>query len=239
MDTNATLLAVQRLDQEAAALRERRATLPELAERKACGTALEALARERAGADDRRVPLEREERRLEGEVADVAEKARGVEEKLYSGKVTAPRELEDLQSEMQAFQRRQGELEEEELAVMEQVEALDGEVRALETRREELDARTQELTRAIEAARAEIDAELERVAGERAGLAPELPEALLAVYDRVRQQDRLKGQAAAAFEEGRCGGCRVALPVMDVSRIRREPPEVVIQCPRCSRILLR
>ena len=45
---------------------------------------------------------------------------------------------------------------------------------------------------------------------------------------------------AVPLRDGKtCSGCRVSLPISDASRIRTEPPDAVVQCPRCTRILLR
>ena len=239
MTLHETLLELERLDREADAARERRASLPELAELEACRAAQQALGSEREATRARRLPVEAEVRRLEAEVETLAARAQKLEDDLYSGRITVARELEDLQGELQGCRGRQAEFEEETLGAMEQLEAVDAELAGLDDRERELALEAERLDAAIAKARGEIDAELEGLAKARAGVVPGLPAPWIATYDRVRTQKRLKGHVVARFDDGRCDGCRVALPVMDVSRIHREPADAVIQCPRCTRMLLR
>lgn len=239
MDAADSLLELQRLDAEGDALRARRAALPERAALRECDTRAAALEAERTAVEERRAALAAEERRLEGEVAAVDARAKEVEAKLYSGEVKAVSELEGLQLEFDSFRRRKGELEEEELAVLEQVEAAEGELAALAAQRAELDARAAELAAALAAAEAAIDAELEGIAGVRAGVAPGLTAEVLGTYGALREVERLEGQVIARFEGGRCVGCRVSLPINDAVRVRQAPPDVFVQCPRCSRLLVR
>ncbi len=239
MDAADCLLELQRLDSEGDELSARRAALPERAALRDCDGQAAALEAERATLEERRAGLAAEERRLEGEVAAVDARAKEVEAKLYSGSVNVVSELEGLQLELDSFRRRQGELEEEELGVMEQVEATGGELAALGERRAELDARVAELSAALATAEAAIDAELEKLAEARAAVAPQLPAEVLATYAELRELKRLEGRVTARFEAGRCIGCRVALPINEATRIRRAPPDVFVQCPRCSRLLVR
>jgi predicted nucleic acid-binding Zn-ribbon protein len=239
MDTAECLLELQRLDSHADGLRARRAELPERAALRECDAEAVTLEAERGRVEEGRLALAAEERRLEGEVAEVGGRAREVEAKLYSGEVKAVSELEGLQLELDSFRRRKGELEEEELAMMEQVEAAEGELQALGERRDALDARVGELGAALAAAEAAIDAELAELAETRAGVAPGLPAEVLDTYTKLRALERLGGQALARFEGGRCIGCRVTLPINDATRIRRAPHDVFVQCPRCNRLLVR
>jgi predicted nucleic acid-binding Zn-ribbon protein len=232
------LLELQRLDSNADALRARRAGLPERAALLGCAAELAALANQREELRGRHAVLDREEHRVEILVADLGAKAREVESTLYSGKVTASRELQALQLELRDFQRRQGEREAEELALMEQAEQLDAEGGAMELRRLALGKEVDALHAALAAAEAEIDGELAQLAGERAAVAPSLPPELLAMYEKLRAFPRLAGRVAVRFERGTCTGCRGALPIVVVSRIEREPTGATIQCPQCQRLLV-
>jgi hypothetical protein len=233
-----SLLELQRVDSAADALRVRRAGLSERAELQACEAELEALGREREEAAPRRVALAREERRVEAEVADLTARAREVERTLYSGTVTAIRELEALQAELRDFDRRRREREEEELVVMEQEEQLGGRIAVLDARRAELAARAAELRKAIGAAEAEIDAELARVAEERSAVAAQLAAPLLGTYQQLRGVARLAGRAAVRMERGTCTGCRVVLPIVLATRIQHGPADGSTLCPSCGRLLV-
>jgi predicted nucleic acid-binding Zn-ribbon protein len=231
------LLELQRLDGRADALHARLDALPERAALRECVDALAALLRTRGEVDERRSELGREERRVDALRADLEARAREVESTLYSGRVRIPKELEALQEELQGFQRRQREREDEELAVMEREEQLDQEIAGMEARRAALEAQGALLRAAIEAAEAEIGAELESIAAERARVVPRVPPELAVVYEKLRGVPRLEGRAAVAIESRNCGGCRMALPTALFGRIQREPAEIA-QCPGCSRILV-
>jgi predicted nucleic acid-binding Zn-ribbon protein len=238
MGTDHSLLELQGLDSSADALRARRAGLPERAAIPEHEAEIAALARERDEARGRRVTLGREEHRVEGLVADLEAKAHEVEITLYSGKITASRELEALQKELHDFQRRRGEREGEELALMEQAEQIEAEMAAMDMRRETLETQLAELRAALAAAESQIDAELARIAEQREAVVPRLSAPLLAVYEKLRAFPRLAGRVAVLLERGTCSGCRGAVPIVIVSRIEREPAGATVQCPRCQRLLV-
>lgn len=231
------LLELQRLDSSADAARKRCAELPERAALREQEAEAAALAAARADADERRRVLGGQLREVEAAVADLAAKAREVEHSLYSGGTTALRELGALQDELRDVQRRQGEREEAELVVMEQEEQLDAEIAELGARGAAIEARSTELRSAIAAEEARTDAEIAVLAAERALVAPQIPDALLAEYEKLRVVPRLAGRAAARLRGETCGGCSVSLPITAAARIRREPAEIA-HCPRCGRILV-
>ncbi|MGH3343578.1 MAG: C4-type zinc ribbon domain-containing protein, partial [Carbonactinosporaceae bacterium] len=60
---------------------------------------------------------------------------------------------------------------------------------------------------------------------------------LLALYARLREQH--DGVGAAAIRLRRCEGCRLELDTAELARIRAAPPDEVIRCDSCRRILVR
>lgn len=132
------LLDLQAIDTNLAQLAHRRRSLPERAE-------LEAQARELSSLEDERVraqvavdDLDRDIARLEKDVEQVRARKEKDQNRLAAG--TGPaRELEALQHELVSLNRRQGDLEDAELELMEQRETaqsvLDGvEQRLADTR---------------------------------------------------------------------------------------------------------
>jgi predicted nucleic acid-binding Zn-ribbon protein len=238
MSEAADVLELQRLDSSADRLHARRADLPERAALEASEAELGALGQQREEARARQEELAREERRDDALVTDLDARMREVEDTLYSGKVTVPRELEALQHELQAFKERQSRLEDEELAVMEQLEQVAAELAEIEARRATLETRVGELRAAIATAEQEIEAELARIREARDAIVEKLPSALLATYEKLRTIARLGGRVVAQLEGVMCRGCRVTLPTAEVSRIHREAREVPGQCPSCGRILV-
>ena len=62
---------------------------------------------------------------------------------------------------------------------------------------------------------------------------------MLAEYDRLRTKERLGGRAAARLADGSCEGCRVRLPVLEYNKMKAEPEDALLCCPRCARVLVR
>ena len=218
-------------------LRHRRRTLPELSELAAAEEALVALEEARADATGRRDEVARRQKALEDDLASTEAKIGEIERRMYSGVVSAPRELQAMQADVESLRRRRATLEDAVLEAMAEREPLDEEVSALDGERERLDQEGGRLRAAVAEAQAAIDGELTVEEGRRAEAADGLPADLAARYERLR--DRLDGIGAAPLVGGRCGGCHLSLPATEVDRIRREPPEALITCDQCGRILVR
>jgi predicted nucleic acid-binding Zn-ribbon protein len=231
------LLKVQDHDTAVDRLRHRRRTLPELARLEATEDELSRLEATLAEARVRAADAARAQRRLEGELSAVEAKMAELDAKLYSGAVTIPRELQAMQAEGEALRARRGTLEDEVLEAMSEREPLDEEVAGLERRRGELDAEGSRLRAAVAEAQAAIEKELAIELEARKGAAAGIPGDLLALYEQLRA--KLDGIGAAPLVNGRCGGCHLALPATEVDRLRKEPPEKLVRCDQCSRILVR
>jgi predicted nucleic acid-binding Zn-ribbon protein len=86
---------------------------------------------------------------------------------------------------------------------------------------------------------AEVEAELARLDEARLRWVPHVAAAVLAAYERVRAQPRAGGRGAATIAEGRCTGCRIKLPSLELRRMLAEPEDALLQCPQCRRVLVR
>jgi uncharacterized protein len=231
-----TLLELQARDTAIDRLRHRRDTIPERAALDAARTELSAVEKQLADATERRDEVAREERRFDDEARSLEDKAAEVERTMYSGEVTSPRELQLLQADVDQLRRHRRSLEDRELEVMEQREALDGEVARLEDRARQLQADAARLESVLSAAEAEIDEEL---GGERAArdeLAGTVDAALLDDYERCRE--RARGIGAARLNGTTCQGCHLSIPSVEAERIRKSPPGTVAHCDNCGCILV-
>ncbi len=231
------LLRVQDHDTAVDRLRHRRQTLPEAAELRATEDELSRLEGALAEVGGRAAEAARAQRRLEGELSTVEAKITELDAKLYSGAVKVPRELQAMQAEGEALRTRRGTLEDEVLEAMGEREPLEEEVAALERRRGELDAEGSRLRAAVAEAEAGIDKELAAELHARDAAAASIPGDLIGLYEQLRAH--LGGVGAAPLVNGRCGGCHLALPATEVDRLRKEPPETLVRCEQCSRILVR
>ena len=230
------LLELADLDAELSRLDHRRSTLPENAEFERArqrDTELrdELTALEATGSD-----LNRDQAKAERDVDQVRTRIERDRARLDAGQVSSPRELENLQSEIVSLERRQSDLEEVVLEVMERLEDV---TRRGDARSSEQTALASELTEIAarrDAAFAEIDEEAAKARDSRAGIAADLPADLLGLYDRLRAQHTV---GAAALRNGRCEGCHLSLNTVELGQIRAAPPDEVLRCEECRRILVR
>lgn len=230
------LLDVQALDTRLDQLAHRRRTLPELARLTELDAQLAdvstALVSSRTAAQD----LRRELTKAEGDVEQVRQRAARNTERLNSGQ-GSPKDLQGLQHELESLARRQADLEEVELEVMERLEAHEGTLAEVTKAHEALTAEVDKVTAQRDAAYAELDAEVAVVTNARAGAVQGVDEGLLTLYTRLRGQ--LGGVGAAALRGSRCEGCRLDLNPADLDAIRSASPDTVVRCEECGRILVR
>jgi predicted nucleic acid-binding Zn-ribbon protein len=153
------------------------------------------------------------------------------------GTVTAPKELSAIQEEIGALERHQRALEDQIIERMEAIEPLDAELALIDADEAAALAAAEAATVRVTVAEAEIDVEIDRVHGERDALVRMIDAAVVREYDALRA--RMSGIAVARLEAGSCRGCHLQLSKVELDRIRREPPDAVVHCEECGRILVR
>lgn len=230
------LYDVQALDTELDQLEHRRAGLAERDELerylRAGKLAHDALVALRARRDD----VARSVKALDDETTTVATKAQKVDDKLYSGTITSPRELQDLQADLDQLRRHQHELEDRELELMEHSESLDAQVAAAERDLGAMGAEVERLRRAIEDTEREIDGDVARVGSARSEAGAAIPAPLLADYERRRARNQ--GVGAALLVGDTCQGCRLSIPSTELDEIRHEAGDRIFSCDNCGAILV-
>jgi hypothetical protein len=229
------LLDLQAIDTTLAQLAHRRKTLPELAEIDAVARELSALADERARAQVAVDDLDRDISRYEKDIEQVRIRKDRDQVRINAG--TGPvRELEALQHELNTLNRRQSELEDAELELMEQREAAQAALDAVLAKLADAAGRREAAEARRDQAMLEITKEQEFQSGARQPLAADLPPDLLGLYDKIRADS---GLGAALFRAGRCGGCRIELYGADLNRVKTAPADEVVRCEECRRIMVR
>ena len=142
-----------------------------------------------------------------------------------------------MQREIVALNRRIGTLEDEELEVMEALEAAQSEFDTLRGKLDDAKARLAEIEATRDKAVAELDGLAVDAAAERDVLVGKVPDDLLGLYDKLRTH--LGGLGAAALRQHRCEGCRLELSGTDLREISAQADDEVLRCPECDRILVR
>jgi predicted nucleic acid-binding Zn-ribbon protein len=181
--------------------------------------------------------LTRAQRKADDDVEQVKTRRVRDQQRLDSGSVTNPKDLQRLQHELVSLERRISDLEDAELEVMERLEAAQDELAGLRVRLADVDQEAATLAEARDRRIAELREEATGVTRDRSAAVAGMPEELLGLYDRLRQQKG--GVGAAALQARRCGGCSLELNSGDLATIAKQPSDEVIRCEECGRILVR
>jgi predicted nucleic acid-binding Zn-ribbon protein len=177
--------------------------------------------------------LQAQLRALELETNGLAEKLKQVNERLYSGRITNAKELAGLNQDEKMLQRRKSELEDKELALMEQIENADAVTREKRAAYEKLAAETNARNEKERAELQKLDALDPALARKRDAIRAQLPAETLRAYDDLRRTK--KGRAVAHIKVASCAACGYAVPSGLISRARLG--NELVFCANCGRIL--
>ena len=174
-----------------------------------------------------------ERREVELVVDGAQTKSGEVEGKLYGGTVRNPRELEDLQAELNMLKEQQRGHEETLLQALEAVDETENRLSGLETSLKEMeDNWRQESGRLLEE-KSSLQESMAHLQKRRDSVSSQVSAVHLSLYDNLRSSRQ--GIAVSRVERGTCQGCRITLPTRVVQQARTSPEPV--KCPSCSRIL--
>ena len=231
------LLDLQEVDTALDRLDHRKRTLPELAEIQHAEERLGEFSDALVAAQTEISDIDREQKKAEQDVDQVRARADRDQKRLDSGQVSSARDLENLQSEIVSLQRRQSDLEEIVLEVMERREEAETRLRDVDADRETSEKTLAELSARRDAAYRELDGQAELHRAARAGIVADIPDDLMKLYEKLREQHR--GVAATALLRGQCQGCHLQLNTVELNEIRAAAKDDVIRCEECRRILVR
>lgn len=232
----AQLLDVAELDARIAQLTHQLKSLPEIAELAALAAEESERTNRMRDAKIRVDDLTKEQKKADADVEQVKVRRERDRSRLEQGLITDPKQIQAMTHELESLERRIGVLEDEELEVMEMLEAAQmehdkaaAEVADSVSRREELEARRAEKSVSIER---ELDGARRR--RNEAVVGVDAP--LLALYDRLHES---RGIGAAPLRARTCGGCQLTLNAGDLGVLAKAPVDEVLRCPECDRILVR
>jgi predicted nucleic acid-binding Zn-ribbon protein len=234
--TQLRLLELADLDAELGRLAHRKSSLPETGELALLDKRASEIADAIVVAETALSDLDREQTRAERDVDQVRTRIDKDRARLDAGQVSAARELASLQSEIESLHKRQADLEEVVLELMERRESLESQRDELAAERDSIGAEQASVTERRDAAIAEIDAAAGAAGAKRTSVAAEMPADLLTLYDKIRANS---GVGAAMLRAGQCQGCHLSLNTVDLNAIKATPPDEVVRCEECRRILVR
>ena len=180
--------------------------------------------------------LDLDRAKAEADVEQVVNRAQRDRERMDSGAVSA-KDLAGLQSELESLAKRQSELEDVELEIMQTLEEARVAHEALKIQREEIEIELREVEGKRDEQLHQLAAQELDLQQQKSDLASGLPSDLISLYDKIREDQG--GVGAALLQHGECKGCHIALDSDELNRIRGLASEVVVRCEQCRRILVR
>lgn len=177
--------------------------------------------------------LEHQQRDAEWGVDELEKKIATEEKKLYDGSVKNPRELMNLQQEIESIKVKRGEREEHLLAIMMEVDAAQQDATQQSGDLEAMERQWQEDQKRLSREQTALEADLATLARKREVLVGQVDADSLRTYEELRRVKQ--GLAVAKLVQGRCEGCRISLPVSDQQKARTG--RNLATCSNCGRIL--
>ncbi|RFA20784.1 zinc ribbon domain-containing protein [Subtercola boreus] len=229
-----SLLDLQAADTRLAQLGHQAKTLPELKRlaelQTQIGTVSHRLASVRGELEDAELEISR----VESDVHVVTTRMERDRARLQTS--TSTKDIQGLEHEITSLTKRQSDLEDIELAVMERIDEINSRLAVVTEEMGELTAEQDALRTSRDASLVTLDAERKGVQLNRDLIAGGIGDELLALYDRQRQR---YGIGAALLTRGVSMGSNVKLHESDLAKIRLAAPDDVVLDPDSSCILVR
>ncbi len=175
--------------------------------------------------------LTQQQHSTEGEIEGIINKLTSVGEELYSGRIRNPKELSNLQHEIDGLKTNRSQLEDKTLEIMDQVESATKSVTTIDSELKVLEAEWQSQQQQLSTDLEQLKTVLSNLQNKRQLRATDIDSQVVEVYSKLKKQ---KGTAVAKVEQGICHGCRISLPVNELQQIRSGS---LVRCSSCGRIL--
>jgi predicted nucleic acid-binding Zn-ribbon protein len=228
------LLVLQRIDTDADQLTVRRKRLPERDDLSSRTDQMNTWENRRTHLVNRLDELTAVIELAEAANAELTTDRERLEAQMKT--VIAPREAEALMHEIDTINGKRNELDDKELAALEEQAALDDDFTAHLGNEEPIRTALRLSDEALARACSDIDAELVDLANQRTQALEPLDSTVTSRYDAVRSS---AGVAVAELKGHRCEGCHLDLSAAEVDTAKDEAAESgYTDCPQCGRMLV-
>ena len=178
--------------------------------------------------------LQVKQRDTELESQAIAARVQEAEEKLMSGVITNPKELEALQASVDALGRQRKSLDDSAVEDLAKLEALTNKHSEKQSALQSVESEWKIEQKSLLGEGQKLKRYYINLKQQRDAAAEEIQDSSLKRYDQIRK--RKEGVAIAVLEGDSCGACHMQVPSGIVSAARSERDDFVI-CPTCGRIL--
>lgn len=166
------------------------------------------------------------------ELGSLNSEAKRANQRLYSGNVKNPKELEDLEHKVAEISRRENALEDEILEAMIMIEEAQEEKDQASESLAGIEEAWKQAQEHLQEEQNELALRLHRLMETRGKQVALIDQTLLAQYDRLKS--RKSGVAVAGLENNRCTGCHLTVSANKVKQAERGE---IVTCGSCGRIL--
>lgn len=232
--TQARLLDLQRIDDELGRITRHRNRLEQAGDITRADAERIALRRTAADRRGELEDLRARIGRLETDVRTVEQRLDRDRDRLAT--TSSPKDAHGLEQEIASLRRRREALEDDELTLMEQAESVEAAAAVVATALADVEARIAALRTDQQDALAGLVEQQTDASARRAALVAELPQDLVALYDRQRTR---YGVGAARLIGAVSEGSNMALTGADLAAVRSAAPDAVVLDPESNCILVR
>lgn len=155
------------------------------------------------------------------------------EDSLYNGGIKNPKELQDIQSEIQSLKKQSSILEDEQLEEMLIMEKIEEEEKILLQKMADFETRYNEMKRILLDEDQDILFDLTKKEQEKTASTKQISPHLLEEYETLRKSKN--GVAVTSIEENSCLSCGATLTPSECQNAKS--PSRITYCPSCGRIL--
>jgi uncharacterized protein len=179
-------------------------------------------------------PLQTQLRDLELLLQSTRSKRDTTEKRLYSGTVKNPKELQDMQHEIEALKRRDAELEDDILTAMVSVDESQTVLTEAETGLAQVTAAWESEHQELLNEKQTLEAEVNRLEQQRVSAAAAVSSENLTLYNTLKPQKA--NRAVSKLVGDSCSVCGIEQRAVLAQEVRRN--QALVKCGNCGRILV-
>ncbi len=227
-----TLFKLQQID---LTLRKNKSRLDEIQQLLANDASVKKAQKLLEKAENILKPLKVSLRDLELQVQSTKQKREASENRLYSGTVSNPKELQEIEQNIASLKRWQSELEDKQLELMLEVEDADAGLEQAQENLEIVSTEAASNNQELLTEKQTLEANMKMLREDRVEVVSELDEVDVALYEKMKPQMAFR-PISVLSPEGHCTICGVQQINTHAQAIRRS--DELMRCASCNRILI-
>ena len=170
---------------------------------------------------------------MEFDTSDVQERVKSVKNKLYSGKIRNPKELENLQADLNYLEPVAEKREDELLQLLLEIEDAQVKLADAESNFSHVESEWERDQGIFLQEKESKVSKLSKLEKDRLKAGNGYDSSLLKLYDRLREMK--SGRAVTTVQGSLCSECRISLPTSVLKKARTG--QALVQCVSCERII--